>query len=433
MKIQHIPHNPQVFICIIVILCIMLSATSCSTSKQGEYLLNQKVIADEGALLVSSDGRISLEIPSGALRENTRISVSEVPEAGWTEEIRTLDPEGPVYRFEPDGLVFNEPVTLEMQLEPDDISSKGLEAGIPAYLLVSVDSDGEQNYLFDPVTKVSFEDESMTITGELIHFSWIVRQKALLEVGLLQVERKQVKDIIFEPSIYYKNVRERHFPTTSVIRLGITLSVSNPLSTELDKTLIDILDDGEQRIIHPFVKCIDDKGIGVYTLKVQACQEVLKFRKLTYLTMVLDGVVECVPPPPTTGSVQEPPSSTPTPTPEPAPTPAPTTPKKWEVYIEYMDGIHICDPSTGICNFNVMLRVVGDDPVPMEGASVTLKMTGPDIDDEIKSEITDMNGEVTVEFKAPHGGVYHFEVIDISGKDMEYHPDKNLTSAIDIH
>ncbi|MFC1919721.1 hypothetical protein ACFLWX_02895 [Chloroflexota bacterium] len=409
-------------------------------------------------------GEISIEIPPGALKKDTKVTVMEVPEEEWPDFIREMEPEGSVYRLEPSGLVFNKPVTVELQLEPDEFLTGNVEDGIPAYVLVSINEEGEQEYLSDLETKVSINDGLAAVSGELIHFSFMVRKKEMLEVGLLQVERKQPMGKVFKPSLYFENVHESDWRELPVFHITVRgqLNVTGPLMVEGDDSWVIVIADGTTKFCHPKVKCLDDKGTGVYTLVTEAFQRNVDTKSEVFIKMVLDGMVECVPPTTTTTPVYDPPTptSTPSPTssptpiasPAPSPTPSPTptaspaptasptpapsstpTPiKMWEVYIEFMEGFHICDPSTGICNFNVKLRVVGDDPILMEGATVTVKMTGHGITEQTKSETTDVNGETTISFRAPHSGVYQFEVMNISGEDMVYHSERNVVSSISI-
>lgn len=80
------------------------------------------VVGPEGGVVVSEDGRLTIEIPEGALTDAVEITVEMVDD----EPGRAL---GPAYRVEPVGLVFEEPVQVlyhygadGMQVDPADVA-----------------------------------------------------------------------------------------------------------------------------------------------------------------------------------------------------------------------------------------------------------------------------------------------------------------------
>lgn len=78
-------------------------------------------IGPEGGIVESADGRLSIDIPEGALDETVDITIEEVDDL-------PEDALGPAYRVMPVGTVFNGPVFVVynygargMEVEPDDI------------------------------------------------------------------------------------------------------------------------------------------------------------------------------------------------------------------------------------------------------------------------------------------------------------------------
>lgn len=100
----------------IAIACVTLVLfTGCDSA-------SEDAIGPEGGVVVSRDGRFTLDIPEGALDEAVDITIEEV-------EDLPEDALGPAYRVLPLGTVFNAPVHVlyayeatGMDVDPDEIS-----------------------------------------------------------------------------------------------------------------------------------------------------------------------------------------------------------------------------------------------------------------------------------------------------------------------
>lgn len=96
--------------------CIALvSLTGCDS-------LGDDAVGPEGGVVVSEDGRLTIDIPEGALTETVEITIEQVED----EPGRAL---GPAYRVEPVGLVFETPVEVlynfsaeGMDVAPNDVA-----------------------------------------------------------------------------------------------------------------------------------------------------------------------------------------------------------------------------------------------------------------------------------------------------------------------
>jgi len=134
-------------------------------------LLEEFISASEGGNISSSDGRITVEIPGGALSEDTEITVREMEEEEWSDDIKTLGPLGHVYSLEPDGLEFTQPVKLTLRLETEDLAGLDLEDGYPVFLPCTTTADGEWELLLNPSSEVDMNAGAVTVSGESSHFS----------------------------------------------------------------------------------------------------------------------------------------------------------------------------------------------------------------------------------------------------------------------
>ncbi|MGQ9825293.1 MAG: S-layer homology domain-containing protein, partial [Desulfotomaculales bacterium] len=86
--------------------------------------LNQKVIAEKGAVITDAKAEMALVVPAEALKTDTEISVQKklFPYAGETDGVSApavpagYRPISPLYRLGPEGTFFNKPVTLNIRI-----------------------------------------------------------------------------------------------------------------------------------------------------------------------------------------------------------------------------------------------------------------------------------------------------------------------------
>jgi len=92
-------------------------------AQKGELPQNKVLVpAEEGGTVTSDDGNLTLEIPAGALDSDTEIAVSYAESEELPESLREIEGAGPGYHLQPDGLTFNDPVTVSLDLAPMDCS-----------------------------------------------------------------------------------------------------------------------------------------------------------------------------------------------------------------------------------------------------------------------------------------------------------------------
>src|SRR3989344_4006829 len=80
-----------------------------TSSANGETVLASQEIGVAGGALVTSDGKVSIVIPSGSLASTTTITVKVTGEKGIV---------GDVYEFGPSGISFSQPVTVTIAYDP---------------------------------------------------------------------------------------------------------------------------------------------------------------------------------------------------------------------------------------------------------------------------------------------------------------------------
>ncbi|MDH3271078.1 MAG: PKD domain-containing protein [Gemmatimonadota bacterium] len=124
-----------------------------------------------GGEVVSSDGKLTLTIPAGALAADTEISVTGVTESQMPESLTELGGPTRAYDLQPSGLAFTAPIEVAFTLT----EAVSLEAGrfeLHGALLYS-ESEGVVELLSDLVLEPSeAEPTEVVARGSLGHFSY---------------------------------------------------------------------------------------------------------------------------------------------------------------------------------------------------------------------------------------------------------------------
>ena len=102
---------------ILVLVFVTVFAVSCSKKKSHDYKeqVSKEIKADEGGTVESSDGKTSVEIPGGALDEDTTITMTIYDASEYSDEKGKIVSK--VVNFEPNGTIFKKPVIITMNVE----------------------------------------------------------------------------------------------------------------------------------------------------------------------------------------------------------------------------------------------------------------------------------------------------------------------------
>ena len=251
-------------------------------------------VEDEGRTVTSDDGKLTLEIPPGALDEEIAISITAVPLEELPEELHLLRGAGTGYRLEPDGLTFSKPVTVTLELKRDELEDEPTD-GISAYGLVSFTTDGERELLDELRTEASLGDDTVVVRGELSHFSWLGRTRSSLTVLLEEVQREQPVGGQFQAKATWSNT-----DTSGAVTLGSGVAeylASGSVQVAGDVFAVqDDITPGQEVEGGTLYECSESQqGPGAYgvlvTLRstVEAGDETI----VTRLRVVLVGAVDC--------------------------------------------------------------------------------------------------------------------------------------------
>ncbi len=111
-------------------------------------------IGRDGGVVVSDDGRMSLEIPKGALDESVEITITAVagPEGSASD----------LYVMEPMGLVFERPVTVTFDYDGETLGDAEADD-----LTMMAQREADWAYLGDQLV----DDEDQTVSAALMALS----------------------------------------------------------------------------------------------------------------------------------------------------------------------------------------------------------------------------------------------------------------------
>ena len=102
---------------VLISILVLVFAVSCSKKKDElpgyEEQVSKKISAEEGGKVESSDGKTSIEIPGGALDEDTTITMTIYDISGYAG-IEGEKVVSKVVEFEPSGTIFKKPVIISM-------------------------------------------------------------------------------------------------------------------------------------------------------------------------------------------------------------------------------------------------------------------------------------------------------------------------------
>jgi cysteine-rich repeat protein len=160
------------------------------------------VIAAEGAT-ISLLGGASLEIPGGALAEDTTITISVPPDQGPTNQIHR-------FLFEPAELLFTEPVLLTVPYDVKVSTDPAITAWQFSPLIEEKDL-GSEKVSGDVMEVVSHDQENGLITLSLDHFTYVALligvQEYVYVVKHLPIQFIDKGNILFTLTDFYENDR----------------------------------------------------------------------------------------------------------------------------------------------------------------------------------------------------------------------------------
>jgi hypothetical protein len=267
------------------------------------------VSAASGGVVLSDEGSLRLDIPAGALEEDTEIGISVVSFEEWPEGISL---NGPVYRLEPAGLAFQQPITVRLEIDQERLQADALEEGIPLFWLAVQNNDGELEELENGLMEVSLDDGVVVVQAEINHFSlvYLVKVDTFLEVKLsIVIPRKQplASEFFVDVGVWSQH-KDSGISTLQFINLKGELFAYGPLSIRnvyinspavirsdrVDMQLTSLLT-GQRYTSNSANMWCERPGVGSYSLQVTATEhDTLNQVPDSPRNIILSATVECI-------------------------------------------------------------------------------------------------------------------------------------------
>ena len=260
--------------------------------------------------ITSDDGKLTLEFPPGAVDDKVEITITAVPQAELPEAFLGLRGVGTGYRMEPDGLEFSAPAMATLTLARADLEGETGD-GITAYALVSFREGGGLELLPEQSTEWTVGDETVTVRGEISHFSWIGQTQGSLHVKIEEADHQQPLGGTFTVNATATNTDASTAQVLLRATNGEFRHEANFISVVGERRFpVNPRDlDQNQTIEGTGTYSCDEEGEDYYFVRVFATS--VANGNETLLTVIVGSDVECT-------------SALEAPTPAPSPTPGPS-------------------------------------------------------------------------------------------------------------
>ena len=151
----------------IFILLISVSFLNISGCGDGDGDTVTKTIGPEGGTIESKDGIIRLEIPAGALDEDTEISLERFNSIEGDSGLILIE-------FQPDGQVFLVPANLTVDISDSVITGEDQIEFSQMQIIFTVNEAGELEALENLTLDINDTTGEATLSGDVNHFSRFV-------------------------------------------------------------------------------------------------------------------------------------------------------------------------------------------------------------------------------------------------------------------
>lgn len=144
----------------ILLTPVISFVVSCDDNEQNT--ITRILIGPEGGTAASSDGRLMLDIPPGALEEETEITVERIENNNETGTVLAFD-------LQPEGLNFLLPVGITALIDIDNPTEN--EFNFPLITTIQLLSEGILEIIEIDEQNTNFDTKIVTVTAEIEHFS----------------------------------------------------------------------------------------------------------------------------------------------------------------------------------------------------------------------------------------------------------------------
>lgn len=160
-----------------------------------------QTMGPSGGSIATTDGRLTLEVPAGALDADTEISIRKLAKADLGPDAADADILD-VWELSPDGLQFLQPVVVRRILDQQPMRSDGT-AGVDAVFLAS-ESGGLYALAGDQTIEGDLDTNETTLTGTITHFSRLSTIRGDLALEVEGIPDSLLTDQIFQVDVTFR-------------------------------------------------------------------------------------------------------------------------------------------------------------------------------------------------------------------------------------
>lgn len=188
------PFSGAVFTAWLVVLVLLVARCDSGPNDPPDDNGNQepgvvsKEIGPDGGTVTSSDDRLTLTIPEGALTSTETITIEAITTddlgAGFDAIVNDVGAKN-TYELGPDGLQFDAPITARITSEQTPVQN-GDSLGVAAELLLTV-NDGTVEVLDSLRTHFDADAGTVTVSGEMTHFTPVLHSNEYAQLVIVGV------------------------------------------------------------------------------------------------------------------------------------------------------------------------------------------------------------------------------------------------------
>jgi len=237
------------------------------------------IVGASGGAIVSPDGRLTLDVPPGALPGDTtirvrRLALDEIPAALRNRGVERL------YDLDPDGLEFALPVGVTLDLDKSPLLPDGT-VGADMGVLFSLSADRKRaEPLAKPRVEIDAVNDRVLVQGALSHFSDVMTSDAIISFDEGVLARITMFDPLpnsriflnspFIVDVFYQLVRGQLFEPSPVFHTDKTAGSPTIVYTGEERLEIGAVGnrgDFAREIILDYA-CGNTPGLGAYQAEV---------------------------------------------------------------------------------------------------------------------------------------------------------------------
>lgn len=270
---KHLTNLLLIFTVLLLSSCSSESPTSSNSDNNNPNVSTQN-IGSTGGDITSVDQQLTLTIPAGALGSSEPITIEEITTDDLGPEFDQIIEElgvQKIYELGPDGLQFDNPITVRFKSQQSYIDSDSI--GVYANFLFT-SSNGSVEALENVVSKPDLNTGTIVVEGELSHFSPLVTSQANNGVSFFVFDVPESLPVGEEFKADARIFESAAGPLGNIVSITGQAKYedksSAPISPTFSPTTADIPGDSDNGYMDQFPYTCTSEGLGIYSSELSA-------------------------------------------------------------------------------------------------------------------------------------------------------------------